>query len=128
METGVRQQLQTYYQQRAARLKTLKLDDVLSRDASVFWSSKSESVPQITSRLIEKYLTQFEDWWNVLIQDSESCAQVIHLRTKTVPQQFLYAKELANAHNRITREFLNRFSTAEDSVHWSKLLHNSGAS
>ncbi len=28
METSIRQQLETYYQQRAERLETLKLDDV----------------------------------------------------------------------------------------------------
>lgn len=54
METSVRQQLETYYQQRAERLETLKLDDVLSSGASVFWSPDSESAPEVISRLIEK--------------------------------------------------------------------------
>jgi hypothetical protein len=85
-------------------------------------------VPEIVSRLIERYLAQFEDWWNVLIQDSDFCMKVIYLRARVDSQRFHYEEELANAHNRITREFLNRFSTTENGIHWSKLLRfNSGA-
>jgi hypothetical protein len=122
METTIRHQLEIYYQQRAERLETLKLDDILSDSASVFWSPGSESASKVVSRLIEKYLTRFEDWWNTLIQDSEFCMKAISLRTRITAPRFLYEEELAKAHNRITREFLNRFSTPENAVHWSKLL------
>lgn len=122
MKTNLRQQLANYYRQRARRLKTLKLDDVLPRDAFTFWSPEPESAPQVVSRLLEEYLTQFEDWWNVLLGDSESCAQIIQLRTESVPSKFLYKRELAKAHNRITREFLNQFSTTEDAIDWTALL------
>jgi len=128
METNIQHRLETYYQQRAERLETLKLDDTLSDGASVFWSPGSESAPEVVSRLIEKYLTRFEDWWNALIQNSEFCMKAIYLRAHVDPQRFLYEEELAKAHNRITREFLNRFSTTENAIHWSKLLRfNSGA-
>ncbi len=94
---------------------------------SIFWSPDSESAPKVVSRLIEEYLTRFEDWWNALIQDSEFCTKAIYLRAHVTPQQFLYEEELAKAHNRITRELLNRFSTTENAIHWSKLLRfNSG--
>jgi hypothetical protein len=76
--------------------------------------------------LIETYLEQFEDWWNVLIQDSEFCMKVIHLRARVDSQRSLYEEKLANAHNRITREFLNRFSTTENAIHWEKLLRFNG--
>jgi hypothetical protein len=126
MNLSIRHQLETYYQQRATRLETLKLDDILPRGASVFWSPGSESAPRVTSRLIETYLEQFEDWWNVLIQDSEFCMKVIHLRARVDSQRSLYEEKLANAHNRITREFLNRFSTTENAIHWEKLLRFNG--
>jgi hypothetical protein len=128
MKISLRQQLETYYQQRAMRLETLKLDDILPSGTPVFWSPSSESAPKVISRLIERYLEQFEDWWNALIQDPEFCMKAIHLRARVDSQRSLYEEELANAHNRITREFLNRFSTTENAIHWSKLLRfNSGA-
>lgn len=128
METTIHQQLETYYQQRAARLETLKLDDILLDGASVLWSPASESAPQVVNRLIEKYLTRFENWWNALIQDSEFCMKAISLRARITASRFLYEEELAKAHNRITREFLHRFSTTENTVHWSKLLRFNGGS
>ncbi len=126
-QTPVREKLETYYKERSQRLELVKLDDVLSRDSSVFWFSESESAPEIVSRLIEKYLSRFEDWWSELTRDSEFCVKAIYLRPHVDTMRFHYETELDKAHTRITLEFINRFSTAEYKVDYSKLFRFHGS-
>ena len=109
LQNRVRKNLELFYQQRTERLKPLKLDDVLSKTSRSLWSTESESAPEVVQRLIEEYLSSFEKWWNALIQDADLCLEAIRLRRQITTPRYAYEEELANAQNRITLAFINRF-------------------
>ncbi len=126
LQNRVRKNLELFYQQRAERLKPLKLDDVLSKTSRSLWSTESESAPEVAQRLIEEYLSSFEKWWNALIQDADLCLEAIRLRPQITTPRYAYEEELANAQNRITLAFINRFCTLDYAIDWERLFHFSG--
>lgn len=124
----VRKNLEIFYRQRAERLKLLRLDDVLSKTSRSLWSTESESAPEVVQRLIEEYLSSFEKWWNALIQDADLCLEAIRLRRQITTPRYAYEEELANAQNRITLAFINRYCTLDYAIDWERLFRfNSGA-
>jgi hypothetical protein len=129
LKNRVRKNLELFYRQRAERLHTLSLDDVLSRVSHPFWTTENGHAPEIVARLIEEYLTGFEKWWNVLIHDKDFCLEVIRLRARIDKPQFAYERELAKARTRLTLAFINRYCALDYAIDWEKLLRfNSGAS
>ena len=128
LQNRVRKNLELFYQQRAERLKLLKLDETLSKSSRSLWSTEGESAPEVVRRLIETYLASFEKWWNTLIQDADFCLEAIRLRQQITTLRYAYEEELANAQNRITLAFINRFCTLDYAIDWERLLRfNSGA-
>ena len=128
LQNRVRKNLELFYQQRAERLKLLKLDETLSKSSRSLWSTEGESAPEVVQRLIEEYLASFEKWWNTLIQDADFCLEAIRLRQQITTLRYAYEEELANAQNRITLAFINRFCTLDYAIDWERLLRfNSGA-
>lgn len=121
MKSTVREKLETYYQQRAKRLESLTLDDILSDVAGVFWSPRSASAPEVVARLIERHLVSFEARWQGEIQDTDFCLAAIRSRNQ-VDERFDYEMELADAHNRLTLAFINKFCKPDYSIDWSKPL------
>ncbi len=124
MKSTVREKLESYYQQRADRLRSLELEDVLPHDSVVFWSPNSASAPDIVARLIEHHLAFFETEWREEIQDADFCLKAIRSRNQ-IDEQLDYETELADAHNRLTLTFINRFCKPNYSIEWEKLLHSS---
>ncbi len=125
MKSTVREKLESYYQQRADRLSSLKLEDVLPHDSVAFWSPISASAPEVVMRLIEHHLASFEAEWRREIRNANFCLQAIHSR-KQVDEQLNYETELADAHNRLTLAFINGFCKPNYSIDWERLLQPSG--
>ena len=121
METTTHQQLGIYYQQRAERLRALKLRDIVTATPHAFWSPLPESAPRIVARLIEHYLLSFESEWQQQVQDSNFCLRAIRAK-KRADGQSDYDEELAHAHNRLTLAFINEYCKPDYSIDWSKLL------
>jgi hypothetical protein len=127
LKNRVRKNLGLFYQQRAERLKPLKLDDVLSKTSRSLWSTESESAPDVVQRLIEEYLSSFEKWWSALIQDADFALEALRIRRRITTPRFSYEEEFAWAHNRITLAFINRYCTLDYGIDWETLLRiNSG--
>ncbi len=122
MKSTVREKLGSYYQQRADRLRSLKLDAVLPHDSVVFWSPSSASAPDIVARLIEHHLALFETEWREEIQDADFCLQAMSSRNQ-IDEQLDYETELANAKNRIALAFINKFCKPDYTIDLSNLLH-----
>lgn len=126
-EKTVRQVVEEFYQLRAERLKPLGLDDVLSDTSGSYWSPESESAPMVVKRLIEKYLASFETRWSALIEDTNFCLEAIRLRDQVTGPRYVYKEEMANAQNRITLAFINRYCTLDYGIDWSRFRRfNSG--
>lgn len=126
-ENTVQRILETLYEQRAQRLRPLKLDDILPSTPSVFWSSDPQSCVEIVGKLIEDYLAVYEDWWRELIQDGDFCLKAIRAKRDIITPLYSYDEELAKVSNRITLEFINKYSTLDYSIDWEKLVQfNSG--
>ena len=123
LQNRVRKNLELFYQQRAKRLAPLQLDETLSKSSRSLWSTEGESAPEVVQRLIEEYLASFEKWWNTLIQDADFCLEAIRLRQQITAPRYAYEEELANAQNRITLAFINRFCTLDYAIDWERLLH-----
>ncbi len=127
LQNRVRKNLELFYQQRAERLKPLKLEDVLAKTSHSFWSKETESAPDVVQRLIEEYLASFEKWWSALIQDADFGLEALRIRRQITTPRFSYEEEFAWAQNRITLAFINRYCTLDYAIDWSKLLRfNSG--
>lgn len=125
-EKTVRQMVKKVYQQRAERLKTLKLNDIVMTTPRVFWTSRSESAPDIVARLIEYHLASFEDEWQQALQGADFCLYAIRL-DQEVDERSDYQEQLDYALNRLSLAFINTFCKSDYSIDWSKLLHfNSG--
>ncbi len=120
----VSKKLGTYYQQRVDKLKALKLNDVLPQDSAIFWLSSSASAPEVVMRLIEKHFASYEVEWREEIRDVNFCLKAIRSRDQ-IDERFDYERELAQAHNRITLSFINKFCKPNYSIDWEKLLHSS---
>ncbi|MDE3090583.1 MAG: hypothetical protein KGJ80_14480 [Chloroflexota bacterium] len=128
LQTRARKNLELFYQQRAERLKPLKLEDVLSKTSRSLWSAEGKSAPEVVQRLIEEYLGSFEKWWNALIEDADLCLAAINVRQQITTPRYAYEEELANAQNRITLAFVKRYCTLDYGIDWEKLFRfNSGA-
>ena len=128
LQDRVRKNLELFYQQRAKRLKPLKLEDVLAKTSLSFWSTETESAPDVVQRLIEDYLASFEKWWSALIQDADFGLEALRIQRQITTPRFSYEEEFAWAQNRITLAFINRYCTLGYAIDWSKLLRfNSGA-
>lgn len=128
LQERVRQSLILFYQQRAERLMALKLEDVLTIRSEHLWLSEETSVPSLLARLIEAYLTSFEQWWNTLLQNREFCLQANRLRHQITTPRYSYQDQLAYAHNRLVLDFVNHYCRPDYAIDWEKLLrYNSGA-
>lgn len=124
---AVRRMLETLYEQRAERLRPLKLDDILPSTSSIFWSPDHQSSVEIVRKLIEDYLAASEAWWRKLIRDEDFCLKAIQAKGDITTPQFSYDEELAKASNRITLEFINKYCALDYSIDWEKLVQfNSG--
>ncbi len=127
LENTVRQRLDAFYQQRIEKLRSLKLRDVIGCSPNIFWLIDSEGASDIIARLIEEYLSSFEESWSTSIQDSEFCFNAILIRQNMTNQKFLYEEQLCNARNRITLKFIDKYCTPNYAIDWEKLIHfNSG--
>src|SRR5574341_828156 len=109
---AVRRMLETLYEQRAERLRPLKLDDILPSTSSIFWSPDHQSSVEIVRKLI---------------RDEDFCLKAIQAKGDITTPQFSYDEELAKASNRITLEFINKYCALDYSIDWEKLVQfNSG--
>jgi hypothetical protein len=128
MKSRVREELEMFYGQRAERLKTLQLRDLLSTSPSILWTPSHKSAPEIVDSMIEKYLARFEDSWDKMLQDSEFCLKAMYLKSHITTSRLFYEEQLGNARARIVRELVTRYCMVEGTIDWSKLVaFNSGA-
>ncbi len=122
----VRQRLELYRQQRAERLRTLQLSDIISIAPRALNPLNTESAPEIVTRLIEYYLASFEDWWKDATQDADFFLSAIRIKSD-FDQRYDYETQLVHAHNRLILQFIDDYCKPDYSIDWEKLVEfNSG--
>ncbi|MBI3537426.1 MAG: hypothetical protein HY070_07720 [Chloroflexi bacterium] len=118
----VKDNLKKYYQQRAQRLRKLKLDDITRNVTTILWSPESETADKIVTHLIEMYLAQFEDWWRKALKKKDFCLEALNIKSKNNRQRYAYEDQLAYARNRLTLAFINQYCTANYEIDWRKII------
>lgn len=125
-ENTVRRKLELYCQQRAERLRTIRLSDIMPNATRALNPLSTESAPEIVARLIEHYLASFEDWWKDATQDADFFLPAIRVKSD-FDQRYDYETRLAHAHNRLTLRFIDEYCKPDYSIDWEKLVRfNSG--
>ncbi|MBI5653885.1 MAG: hypothetical protein HZC40_26070 [Chloroflexi bacterium] len=122
-EKTVHQLVQKFYQERAERLHLLKLDAITAQIPVALWHPESESADKVVTRLIEKHLERFEDWWKKAMQDPGFCVDALRIRRQCkMRQQFAYDREFSKAQSRLTLQFINCYCTADYEIDWKKIV------
>jgi len=116
--------LEKFYQERISILQDIHLSNLLQADNQLAFLLWENNIAILVRKLLTHYLDTRQKWWETLFLSSQFRFSSLLLRDSHKQARFQYESELANAENRLVRQFGENFCASDYSIDWQKLLRS----
>lgn len=121
-EPEVKQFLDLYYRQRAERLASLSVRDLLKHNSylrNLIWIYDPVD---LVDELIRQHLEVHEKWWRELLKDNAFCLHIVKLHRTFWDSRYAYESERQGARGRLVQAMIEQFCNMDYRLDWEKLL------